>query len=92
MRSRYTAFALQFFDYLAATMLPPAADHFDIEDAKSHANEITWTKLEVLHSTTNTVEFRAHYRMFNKNHVLHEHSQFSKVDGKWYYVDGKHQK
>ena len=74
MRSRYTAYALNNFDYIAATMLPPALDKFDIDDAKSHADEITWTGLEVLHSSANIVEFRAHFRANGKDDEIHERS------------------
>lgn len=91
MRSRYSAYHQGKFDYIINTMKPPAADHFDLEEAKKSAALIRWTRLEVISTTTTTVEFRAHYRIGQDHHILHETSKFIHEDGRWYYVDGSHQ-
>lgn len=90
MRSRYTAFAQREFEYIAATMLPPAANHFNLEDAKQSADDVQWTGLDVIKAEDDIVEFRAHYRAENKDHVMHERSRFVRRDGKWFYVEGVH--
>lgn len=89
MRSRYSAYHQRNFEYIMRTMKPPAADHFDIEDAKKSSDTIRWTRLEVIKSTHDTVEFRAHYRIGNEHAAMHENSRFEFENGKWYYVDGE---
>lgn len=88
MRSRYSAYHQQQFSYIRSTMLPPALNHFDIEDLRQSAQSLKWTKLEVIQAHDNIVEFKAHYRIGQAQHVIHEVSEFKRVDGKWYYVDG----
>ncbi|WP_332033930.1 YchJ family metal-binding protein, partial [Kaistella sp.] len=49
-----------------------------------------WTKLEILKSTLNQVEFKAYYNDENgKPQIHHEHSLFKNLNGRWYYVSGK---
>jgi SEC-C motif-containing protein len=90
MRSRYSAYHQHQFDYIADTMRPPASDHFDVEDAKNSELDMQWVKLEVVKSTRDTVEFRAHYLLDGQDYVLHEISEFKQINGKWYYVNGTH--
>jgi SEC-C motif-containing protein len=88
MRSRYSAYHQRNFEYIMRTMKSPAADLFDIEDAKKSSDTIRWTRLEVIKSTYDTVEFRAHYRIGSEHAEMHEKSRFEFENGKWYYVDG----
>ena len=90
MRSRYSAFATHQFDYIVDTMLPPAANHFDLAEAKSTAGQIQWLKLEVIKTSINMVEFRAYYCNNNVAGVIHERSRFVRKKGKWFYIDGMH--
>ncbi|HTM64609.1 MAG TPA: YchJ family metal-binding protein [Gammaproteobacteria bacterium] len=90
MRSRYSAFATHQYEYIADTMLPPAANHFDLAEEKATAGQIQWIKLEVIKSSINMVEFRAYFRDNNGDGVIHERSRFVRKKGKWYYVDGMH--
>jgi SEC-C motif-containing protein len=91
MRSRYTAYTQLNFDYLAATMKPPASEHFD-DARRADAKFIKWLQLEVLNASQDgeqgRVEFKAHYIMDNRKDVLHEKSDFILEDGKWYYYSG----
>lgn len=90
MRSRYTAFYLHFYEYIAATMLPPAANHFNVEEAKRTADAVQWKGLQVINAGADTVEFRAHFHADGRDQVLHERSRFKRQDGKWYYISGAH--
>ena len=48
-----------------------------------------WIKLEVLNTTTTTVEFKAFYLDTElKMQVHHEYSTFKIENEKWFYVDG----
>lgn len=91
MRSRYVAYSLAKVEYIQATMRERALVDFDLEDAREWAQSIKWLRLSVLQhynlSESNAVvEFSAEYRINNKKHRLHEVSEFSKEDGRWYYI------
>ena len=93
MRSRYTAYTLDDFDYVVRTChisTRPQREEFD-DDV-----EIEWLGLKIVDTegggetdTEGEVEFIARYRL--KGNILnqHERSQFIKEDGKWFYVDGE---
>ena len=93
MRSRYTAYVLGNIDYIANTMCGVAANHFNVDSIKIWVEKITWLGLKVLksnmHQNKGFVEFIASYEKNNKKQKIHEISQFSLIDGKWYYVSGK---
>jgi SEC-C motif domain protein len=90
MRSRYTAFAVGDTDYLLRSWHPrtrPGSLDLDPDQR--------WLLLEVLRTErggpfddTGTVEFRAHYRLSGARGSLHEASRFTRVGGRWVYVDG----
>ena len=90
MRSRYTAFALENADYLLATWHPstrPAP--FDLHDDPSQ-----WLGLKICAHTQQdethaSVEFIARYRLDGRGQRLHEHSQFVREEGRWFYVSGE---
>ncbi|MEO6116243.1 MAG: YchJ family metal-binding protein [Pseudolysinimonas sp.] len=93
MRSRYTAFALGWEAYLLASWHPstrPATLDLDLADGR------VWRKLQIVDTVaggpdddTGVVEFRAAYRDADGTAgVLHERSRFSRVDGRWAYLDG----
>ena len=90
MRSRYSAFAKRKFSYLAKTMAGQAAKEANLEAAKRDAPLIKWLTLEVLQAKTDkdhgTVEFKAHYRFEGETSVLHELSQFERIEGEWFYM------
>lgn len=88
MRSRYCAFVLENWAYLAKTQ----TQAFD----SSPMPELVWNGLEILgkqdggiEDSTGTVEFCAHYTLDGKAGELHEISRFRKTNGGWVYVDGK---
>jgi SEC-C motif-containing protein len=90
MRSRYSAYVLGLEVYLLATWhsdTRPAALDFAVDTVK-------WMGLEIKNSTQESanqavVEFVACYKIAGRAHRLHEISRFARVDGQWFYVDGK---
>ena len=90
MRSRYSAYARGDEAYLVHSWHPstrPVAVALD--------PDVHWTSLEIVATDSGgalagegTVEFRAHYERAGVPGVLHEVSRFSRVDGRWVYVDG----
>jgi SEC-C motif-containing protein len=96
MRSRYSAYSKGNIDYIVNTMQDPASTNFDYDAAKAWAGTITWLGLKVIKSNSyqdkGFVEFIASYLQDNKKNKIHEISQFSFIEGKWYYTDGKHYK
>jgi SEC-C motif-containing protein len=93
MRSRYTAYTQNNFDYITNTMTGPAAEKFDLRSASDWAESIEWIRLDVISSTIEEtkghVEFIAYFYDENKKrHAMHELSEFHFEYGKWFYVDG----
>ncbi len=95
MRSRYTAYSQANIDYIGATMTGPAAQDFDIEEAKKWAKQCVWRELRVLKAWPDPnnvnrafVEFIAAYSIAEQQQSLHETSEFQRIDGRWFYVDG----
>ena len=93
MRSRYTAHVRRDKNYLSKTERGLAANG----SRGKEFSEITWIRLEVLSAHIDSsdpskgdVEFKAHYIMRTKAGYLHEKSEFHKIEGQWYYVDGDH--
>ena len=89
MRSRYTAYVLERFDYLRDTWDPATCP----ADLGSEAGP-QWLGLEVrTHHQDDarhaTVEFVARYKVNGRAHRLHEVSRFTRADdGRWRYVAG----
>lgn len=93
MRSRYTAYSMANISYIARTMQGPASVDFNEPEAEQWAKEVNWLGLTVLHASEENdrgfVEFIARYAHHNQVHELKELSEFKRVDGRWYYIDGK---
>jgi len=95
MRSRYTAYAIQNIDYLAATHDPDTVGNMDREDTEKWAREANWQGLEIVDTVAGgpedeegVVEFIARYETGGKTIAHHERSTFRRIDGQWFYVDG----
>ncbi|MCD6044975.1 MAG: putative motif domain protein [Gammaproteobacteria bacterium] len=95
MRSRYTAYTQANIAYIANTMRGPALASFNPHTASEWAKQIKWLRLQVLKFSTIPpeedkayVEFVAHYLFQGQKEKLHEISEFQRIDGQWYYVDG----
>jgi len=96
MRSRFTAFSLQTFQYLIDTHHPSQRAACDLSDLQNNSENTTWFKL-IIHRTEQglvddndgVVEFSA---FFNDNELffeLRESSFFTKTNGQWFYVNGE---
>jgi SEC-C motif domain protein len=86
MRSRYTAFVDHDVEHLLRTWHPttrPASLELDA-DTRWRGLEIVDRVAGGLFDPEGVVEFRAHHR----DGVQHERSRFTRVDGRWTYVDG----
>ena len=97
MRSRYSAFVTGNADYLRATWHPDTRPDELGMDAPGSPRTM-WLGLSVKqHRVTGPetaeVEFVARYRVGGGGSAvrLHERSRFVRIDGRWLYVDGKHQ-
>lgn len=93
MRSRYTAYTLAKIDYIQNTMQGKASKNYDPVSAKVWAQSISWLGLTVISAPTptkdtGTVTFIARFHENNKPNAIYECSQFQKINGRWFYVDG----
>lgn len=90
MRSRYTAFFLDNIAYLKQTWHPDT-----YPDELSPGEPGHWVGLEIIESWEDEkegegeVEFRARFLLGNKLEILHERSDFEKIDGRWVYHSGE---
>jgi SEC-C motif-containing protein len=89
MRSRYSAFAKGQIDYLVETQHPSRP--VDRKALARSAREAPWTGLTILDTeggslidTTGVVEFEARW----VGGSMRERSRFTRLDGRWVYVDG----
>jgi SEC-C motif-containing protein len=88
MRSRYTAFSVGAVDHLIRSWHPETCPaDLTVEPG------LTWTGLDVITTVDGgplhkhgEVEFRASYVAAGGEGELHEHSTFTRVDGRWCYV------
>jgi SEC-C motif-containing protein len=90
MRSRYSAFVEGDAAHLLATWHPDTRPPSLELDAGTR-----WLGLDVLAvvdggllAATGEVEFRASYRHDGARGAQHERSRFTRVEGRWYYLDG----
>jgi SEC-C motif-containing protein len=95
MRARYSAFVLADIDFLGTSHDPERRDEFDPESARQWATAADWQGFEVLRTeaggpgdATGVVEFVARYTMNGSGIEHHEVSEFRRVEGAWYFVDG----
>ena len=97
MRSRYSAYATVEIDYLLRTTHPSTRKFHDAETIERWAQSSVWQKLEIISTDKGNssdkqgmVEFKAYYLdEYQQPQIHHEHSNFLKELGKWFFVDGK---
>ena len=83
MRSRFTAYAMGYEQYLLDSWHGSTRpESIDIAPA------MQWIRLSIVDSDNDHVEFVATYRIQGRAHKLHETSRFIFEDGKWFYIDG----
>ncbi|RUR13713.1 YchJ family protein [Legionella septentrionalis] len=93
MRSRYTAYSLANIDYIKKTMCGKALVGFNPLAAEHWAKKILWIGLQVMNTPQETpekgyVEFIATFLEEDKLDSIHEISEFHRLEGRWFYVDG----
>jgi SEC-C motif-containing protein len=96
MRARYSAFVTKQAEFLHESLHPEhRADH-DVAATRRWAERSQWLGLKIQEvkaggpqDAEGTVEFIATYKDHDLIKPHHEISSFRKVDGKWYFVDGK---
>jgi SEC-C motif-containing protein len=91
MRARYSAYALQRFDFVRSSW-HPATCPAQLDGSASAATR--WLGLEIRDSrvhpdATATIEFVARYRIAGRGYRLHERSRFECIAGRWAYRDGE---
>ena len=91
MRSRYTAYALEEFDYVWATWHPRTRPAESVTGTGQQ-----WFGLEIIDvvdgqpgDESGEVEFRAHFRRDQRTGTLHERSRFAVRARRWFYLDGE---
>jgi SEC-C motif-containing protein len=96
MRSRYSAFAKGEVDYLGRSLHPDQRADYDPGATQRWANHSEWVNLQILNISgggtdddEGTVEFIATYRQKGNTLSHHEVGQFNRLNGIWYYTDGK---
>ncbi|KAF0102357.1 MAG: SEC-C motif domain protein [bacterium] len=91
MRSRYSAYVLGDEVYLLDTWHPrtrPAELGLD-RDGRVRWLGLKVRKHEVLDADHARVAFLARYKIDGKAHRLEENSRFTRIDGRWLYVDAE---
>jgi SEC-C motif-containing protein len=96
MRARYTAFVTKQAEFLHQSLHPDHRHDHDVAATRRWAERSQWLGLEILEvkggssdDMEGSVEFVATYKDQNIVKPHHEISNFRKVDGIWYFVDGK---
>jgi len=91
MRSRYTAYTRLDGPYLQETWHPSS-----VPSRVSTDPELVWTGLEIIGTEgggrldlNGVVNFVANYRRGGVAGQLRERSRFTRVDGRWLYLDGE---
>ncbi len=96
MRSRYTAYTQVNMAYIEKTHHPSHRHDLDLPNTETWARQAEWLGLEVINceqgqanDDRGQVEFKARYRLSDKEYTLHELSDFANKQGTWFYVDGR---
>lgn len=91
MRSRYTAYVLDRFDYIRATWsnLDRPADLNPVAGRRWLGLKLKRIERGLINDDVGTVEFVARYKINGRAYRLHETSRFQRVRGRWIYCGGK---
>lgn len=95
MRSRYSAYVKTQIDYIYETTHATQRSKFNREESLAWSRNTDWQSLEILRTEAGSpeddsgvVEFIARYREKGKAVQHHEVADFTKEDGRWYFLDG----
>ena len=92
MRSRYTAFTENNWEYLVLTSHPEEKKEMARLESALVDHDVHWKKLEILNTnkgmgedSEGQVDFVAHYEKDGTLQTLRESSRFYRVNGRWVY-------
>lgn len=95
MRSRYTAYVVGEIEYLKESLVPEKHGDHDESAVREWSESAEWlgltingTSLGLENDETGVVEFACRYRQNAQTVEYRERSEFKKIDGRWFYVDG----
>ncbi len=91
MRSRYTAYVLGHAGYLLDSWHPERRpESLELDGGQN------WLGLKIIHTENGgerdeqgLVEFVARFKIAGRGHRLHEISRFTRLNERWYYLDGE---
>jgi SEC-C motif-containing protein len=96
MRARYSAYVKIELDYVLSSLHPEHRADYDEKSTRVWAESTTWHGIEIVKTTAGgpednegQVEFVASYTEKGNRQEHHEHSQFKKEQGTWYFTTGK---
>ena len=96
MRARYSAFAMGEIEYLTETLHPDYRHDYDAAATRRWVQKSEWLGLEIVSCVAGCeqdeegiVEFIATFKEKGIVRRHHERSSFSRINGRWYFVDGK---
>ena len=96
MASRYVAYTTGNIDYLLDTNAPETRHTIDRKATEAWARASEWLGLEIVKTEAGgsgdqagQVEFIARYKLDGVEQAHHELSDFKKIEGRWFFVDGK---
>jgi len=96
MRARYAAYATGNIDFVIQSHDPATVGEVDRKNTEAWSKNSKWLGLEILETEKGTagddegtVEFLARYKVGNVTVPHRERASFRKIEGKWYFVDGK---
>ncbi|MCF2950384.1 YchJ family protein [Paraglaciecola aquimarina] len=92
MRSRFSAYVRKDFEYILKTYAEEQRSKLSISELEQSAEDTHWLSLQVVdHSSKENsaqVEFKAYYQISNQYYVMHELSDFVRVNDCWFYTTG----
>lgn len=96
MRARYSSYTTGDIDFIVDSTHPDHREDMDVNEIKAWSSKSEWKGLEIVDTAEGTerddwgmVEFKAHFALGGQDHVHYERSEFVKIDGDWYFVDGE---
>ena len=93
MRSRYSAYAKQCYEYILNTYTDDTRPNVTSAVLAEQNQAVKWLKLAVLDASmageSGEVSFQAYYKERDHAYCLAERSRFSKASGRWLYIDGE---
>lgn len=96
MRARYSGYTKHEVDFIINSHHPKSRKDISRESIEEWSNNSEWAGIEILDvqkgseaDTSGLVEFKVHYTENRIKQYHHELSQFEKIDGEWFFKDGK---